>query len=128
MKRSLATVTLLVDDYDAAIAWHVEKLGFKLEADVDLGGGKRWVTVTAGGGARLLLARADGAAERAAIGKQAGGRVGFFLETNDFDADHATMVAKGVQFKEVPRRETYGSVAIFADLCGNLWDPIEPRR
>ncbi len=128
MKRSLATVTLLVDDYDAAIAWYVEKLGFKLEADVDLGGGKRWVTVTAGGGARLLLARADGAAERAAIGKQAGGRVGFFLETNDFDADHATMVAKGVQFKEVPRRETYGSVAIFADLCGNLWDPIEPRR
>ena len=128
MKRSLATVTLLVDDYDAAIARYVEKLGFKLEADVDLGGGKRWVTVTAGGGARLLLARADGAAERAAIGKQAGGRVGFFLETNDFDADHATMVAKGVQFKEVPRRETYGSVAIFADLCGNLWDPIEPRR
>lgn len=128
MKRSLATVTLLVDDYDAAIAWYVEKLGFKLEADVDLGGGKRWVTVTAGGGARLLLARADGAAERAAIGKQAGGRVGFFLETNDFDADHATMVAKGVQFKEAPRRETYGSVAIFADLCGNLWDPIEPRR
>jgi catechol 2,3-dioxygenase-like lactoylglutathione lyase family enzyme len=128
LKRSLATVTLLVDDYDAAIAWYVEKLGFKLEADVDLGGGKRWVTVTAGGGARLLLARADGAAERAAIGKQAGGRVGFFLETNDFDADHATMVAKGVQFKEAPRRETYGSVAIFADLCGNLWDPIEPRR
>lgn len=127
MKRGLATVTLVVADYDAAIDWFTEKLGFALESDIDLGGGKRWVTVTAGGGSRLLLARADGADQTAAIGNQTGGRVGFFLETDDFARDHAAMLAKGVTFKEEPRHEAYGSVAVFTDLCGNLWDLIEPK-
>lgn len=128
MKRSLATVTLVVADYDAAIEWYTGKLGFALESDINLGGGKRWVTVSAGGGARLLLAQADGPVQEAAIGNQTGRRVGFFLETDDFARDHAAMLAKGVTFKEAPRQEAYGSVAVFADLYGNLWDLIQPKR
>lgn len=126
-KRSLATVTLVVADYDEAIAWYTQKLGFTLEADIDLGGGKRWVTVSAGGGSRLLLARADGEMQAAAIGNQTGGRVAFFLETDDFARDHAAMIAQGVEFKETPRHEAYGTVAVFADLYGNLWDLIQPK-
>lgn len=132
--RRLATVTLVVADYDEAIGWYTEKLGFQLVDDVDLGGGKRWVTVSAGGGARLLLARADvfpagaaGSAQKAAIGNQTGGRVAFFLETGDFARDHAAMKERGVEFREAPRHEAYGTVAVFADLYGNLWDLIEPR-
>ena len=128
-KRSLATVTLVVADYDEAIAWYGDKLGFSLESDIDLGGGKRWVTVSAGeGGSRLLLAKADGAAQISAIGNQTGGRVAFFLETDDFARDHAAMLSKGVVFQEQPRREAYGTVAVFADIYGNLWDLIEPKR
>jgi len=127
-KRSLATVTLVVANYDEAIEWFVDKLGFALASDIDLGGGKRWVTVSASGGAQLLLAQADGPEQTAAIGKQAGGRVAFFLETDDFARDHAAMLAKGVAFKEEPRVEAYGTVAVFADLHGNLWDLIEPKR
>jgi catechol 2,3-dioxygenase-like lactoylglutathione lyase family enzyme len=128
LRRSLATVTIVVADYDSAIAWYVEKLGFAREADIDLGGGKRWVTVSAGQGSRLLLAQADGAAQEAAVGNQTGGRVGFFLETDDFARDHAAMLARGVTFKEAPRHEAYGTVAVFADLYGNLWDLIQPKR
>lgn len=128
MKRSLATVTLVVADYDEAIAWYVNKLGFALEADVELGGSKRWITVSAGGGCRLLLARADGSKQEAATGNQTGGRVAFFLETDDFDRDHAAMLARGVVFTEAPRREAYGTVAVFADLYGNLWDLIETKH
>lgn len=127
--RSLATVTLVVADYEQAIAWYTQKLGFVLEADIDLGGGRRWVTVSAGNGARLLLAQADGEAQAASIGNQTGGRVAFFLETDDFARDHAAMTAQGVEFKETPRHEAYGTVAVFADLHGNLWDLIEsPSR
>lgn len=125
--RSLATVTLVVADYDAAIAWYTDKLGFALVDDVDLGGGKRWVTVSVGQGSRLLLAKVDGAWQQASIGNQTGGRVAFFLETDDFARDHAAMLEKGVEFKEEPRHEAYGSVAVFADLYGNLWDLIEPK-
>lgn len=129
MSRSLATVTLVVADYDEAVEYFCEKLGFALFADTGLGGGKRWVVVgPAGGtGARLLLARADGPGQAAAIGNQAGGRVGFFLETDDFARDHARMVANGVTFLEAPRRESYGTVAVFTDLYGNRWDLIEPN-
>lgn len=128
MSRSLATVTLVVRDYDEAIAWYRDRLGFTVVSDIDLGGGKRWVALSAGDGSRLLLAKADGEAQLATVGNQTGGRVAFFLETDDFARDHAAMLANGIQFREAPRREAYGTVAVFADLCGNLWDLIQPAR
>jgi len=128
--RSVATVALLVGNYDKAIAWYVERLGFVLTDDVDLGGGKRWVTVAPpnGNGARLLLAEASGEEQASRIGDQTGGRVFLFLETDDFARDHQAMLAKGVDFREAPRFEPYGTVVVFADLYGNLWDLIEPKR
>ena len=130
MTQTIATVSLLVRDYDEAIRFYRDRLGFVLVADIDLGGGKRWVLVAPPGnvGARLLLARADGPDQAAAVGHQAGGRVMLFLETNDFARDHERMTANGVTFLEAPRHEPYGSVAVFADLYGNKWDLIEPRR
>ena len=127
MKQNLHAVTLVVPDYDAAIAFYTETLDFTLTQDIDLGGGKRWVLVTPSGsdGASLLLAKADGADQSAAIGNQTGGRVGFFLQTDDFDRDHADMLAKGVQFEEEPRHELYGSVAVWRDPFGNRWDLIQ---
>ena len=129
-RRGVATVALVVRNYDEAIAWYVERLGFALTDDVDLGEGKRWVTVTPanGQGARLLLAEASDEAQASRIGNQTGGRVFLFLETDDFARDHQAMLANGVDFREAPRHEPYGSVAVFADLYGNLWDLIEPRR
>jgi len=124
----LTLTALLVRDYDEAIAFYVGKLGFDLTADDDQGGGKRWVVVTpSGGGAGLLLARASGADQQARIGDQTGGRVGLFLQTEDFAADHARMSAAGVRFAEAPRHEPYGTVAVFEDLYGNRWDLIEPK-
>lgn len=123
----IAAVTFLVRDYDEAIGWFTRCLGFRLVEDTDLGGGKRWVLVASpGGGSRLLLARAADAAQEAAIGKAAGGRVAFFLETPDFTRSHAAMVAQGVRFREAPRHEPYGTVAVFEDLYGNGWDLIQP--
>ncbi|MBZ9817286.1 VOC family protein [Mesorhizobium sp. CA7] len=129
-QRSIATVALVVANYDEAIAWYVERLGFVLSQDVDLGGGKRWVTVApaTGKGARLLLAEASGEEQASHIGNQTGGRVFLFLETDDFSRDHQAMLAKGVEFREAPRFEAYGTVAVFSDLYGNLWDLIEPKR
>ena len=128
MTQILSSVTYLVRDYDEAIAWFVTRLGFGLIADAALGGDKRWVLVeAAGGGARLLLAKADGAEQQAAIGRAAGGRVAFFLHTDDFARDHAAMLAAGVTFREAPRSEAYGTVAVFEDLYGNGWDLIEPQ-
>ena len=128
--RRVATVTMVVADYDEAIAWYVERLGFELAEDVDFGNGKRWVVVAPAGGqgVRLLLAEAKDEEERSRIGNQTGGRVFLFLETDDFHRDHAAMHAKGVAFREAPRTEAYGSVAVFADLYGNLWDLIEPKQ
>jgi len=128
--RRIATVTLVVADYDEAIAWYVGKLGFALIDDIDLGDGKRWVTVTptAGQGPRLLLAEASDDLQKSRVGDQTGGRVAFFLETDDFARDHAAMLKNGVDFHETPRHEPYGTVAVFADLYGNLWDLIEPKR
>ena len=129
MTQKIATLSLLVADYDDAIAFYRDLLGFSLVADTPLGPGKRWVLVAPPGnsGARLLLAQADSAEQRAAVGNQAGGRVMLFLETDDFAREYASMVAKGVTFLEAPRHEAYGSVAVFADLYGNKWDLIEPR-
>jgi catechol 2,3-dioxygenase-like lactoylglutathione lyase family enzyme len=128
--RRVATVAVVVADYDEAIAWYTGRLGFTLASDVDLGEGKRWVTVspTAGNGAQLLLAEAKDEAERSRIGDQTGGRVFLFLETDDFLRDHAAMLARCVEFREAPRVEPYGTVAVFADLYGNLWDLIQPKR
>jgi catechol 2,3-dioxygenase-like lactoylglutathione lyase family enzyme len=121
----LALVTLLVPDYETGLAFFVGRLGFGLVEDTDLGSGKRWVVIAApGGGARLLLARPDTPEQTAAIGNQTGGRVGFFLETDDFERDHAAFTAAGVAFDEPPRSESYGRVAVFADPFGNRWDLI----
>lgn len=129
MTISIATVTLVVGSYDEAIAFYCDRLGFDLLEDTPLGEGKRWVLVAPKGrGVRLLLAEAQGAAQQAAIGNQTGGRVGFFLETDDFARDHAAFTARGVRFLETPRHERYGSVAVFEDLYGNKWDLIEPRH
>ena len=125
----LGAVSLLVRDYDEAIAFYVGKLGFDLSEDTDMGGGKRWVTVTPKGGeTSLLLARATTPEQTARIGDQAGGRVWLFLETDDIARDHAAWTAAGVGFREAPRREAYGMVAVFEDLYGNAWDLIEPAR
>jgi catechol 2,3-dioxygenase-like lactoylglutathione lyase family enzyme len=128
MKRHIALVAVLVDDYDAAVSHYVGDLGFELVEDTDLGGGKRWVRVAPRGAeTALLLARADGDAQRARIGDQHGGRVGFFLHTDDFRRDYAAMRARGVEFPEAPREEPYGTVAVFRDRYGNRWDLLEPK-
>lgn len=125
----LGAVSLLVRDYDEAIAFYVGTLGFDLSQDTDMGGGKRWVTVTPKGGeTSLLLARATTPEQVARIGDQAGGRVWLFLETDDFARDHAAWTAAGVRFREAPRHEPYGVVAVFEDLYGNAWDLIEPAK
>ncbi|MFJ6023403.1 VOC family protein [Brevundimonas sp. NPDC092305] len=123
----LAALSLLVRDYDEAIAFYVGKLGFDLSEDTDMGGGKRWVRVTPKGGqTSLLLARATDDAQQVRVGDQSGGRVWLFLQTDDFARDHAAFVAAGVHFREAPRHEPYGVVAVFEDLYGNGWDLIEP--
>jgi catechol 2,3-dioxygenase-like lactoylglutathione lyase family enzyme len=129
MTQKIATIALVVADYDEAIDFYCRKLGFSLVADTPLGPNKRWVLVAPPGdrGAHLLLAQADGAEQRAAIGNQTGGRVMLFLETDDFAGDYQRMHANGVTFLEAPRHEPYGSVAVFSDLYGNKWDLIEPR-
>ncbi len=127
MAVRVAMTTLVVDDYDRGIAFYRDAIGLKLLADTDMGGGKRWVVLSGPSGGRLLLAKADREAQRAAMGKQAGGRVAFFLETDDFARDHAMFIAKGVRFAEAPRHEAYGSVAVFEDPFGNIWDLIEPK-
>ena len=124
MTRSLSLVSLLVPDYDEAIAFYCGALGFALTQDTDLGGGKRWVRVSPGPGTDILLARAVGD-QRQAIGNQGGGRVWLFLETDDFARDHATFTKAAVRFEEPPRHEPYGTVAVFTDPYGNRWDLIE---
>ena len=129
MKQTIAAIALLVRDYDEAIAFYVDTLGFDLVEDTPLGPGKRWVLVAppGGSGSRLLLARADGDGQAARVGDQTGGRVFLFLHTDDFRREHQRMIERGVRFREEPRHEPYGTVAVFEDLYGNLWDLIEPR-
>lgn len=124
--QRLARVSLIVPDYDAGISFFRDRLGFRLIADIDQGC-KRWVVVAPpGGGAQIVLARAEGATQRAAIGAQGAGRVWLFLETDDFARDHAAMLAQGILFEETPRAEPYGTVAVFRDPFGNRWDLIGP--
>ena len=128
MAQCIAAVTLVVRDYDEAIAWYRDCLGFAVIEDKDMGGGKRWVVIGPAGspGTRLLLAQAVNAEQESRIGNQAGGRVFMILNTDDFARDHAAMTAAGVYFREAPRHEDYGTVAVFEDLHGNAWDLLEP--
>jgi predicted enzyme related to lactoylglutathione lyase len=123
--RGLFAVSLIVPDYDVAIRFFCDGLGWTLCEDIDQGS-KRWVTVQAKGGARLVLARAEGTAQLAAIGAQGAGRVWLFLQSKDFDGDAARIIAAGGQFEEPPRDEPYGRVAVWRDPWGNRWDLIQP--
>jgi len=127
IKQSISKVSLVVDNYDDAIAFYTEKLLFDLIEDTNLGGGKRWVVVAPknGQGSALLLAQASNEQQKAAVGHQAGGRVFLFLETNDFWRNYESMKAKGVVFDEEPRVEEYGTVAVFNDLYGTKWDLLQ---
>jgi catechol 2,3-dioxygenase-like lactoylglutathione lyase family enzyme len=116
----------LAHDYDESTSFFVDKLGFSLVEDTDMGDGKRWVVVSSGGGASLLIAKADGEEQQASVGNQAGGRVGFFLSTDNFERDYTAWTERGVKFRELPRTEPYGVVAVFEDLYGAPWDLIQP--
>lgn len=122
----VAAFSLLVPDYDSAIHFFVDCCGFQLTEDRDEGR-KRWVTVRPPGAeTQVVLARADSDAQQAAMGRQLGGRVGFFLHTDSFSRDYARMKAKGVKFREEPRHEEYGVVAVWEDPWGNAWDLLQP--
>ena len=122
----LGLVTYVAREYDEAIGFFVGKLDFELVEDTDMGDGKRWVVVAPASGASLLIARAVTDAEKASVGNQAGGRVAFFLHTDNFDRDYANLSARGVKFRGQPRHEVYGTVVVFEDLYGAPWDLIQP--
>jgi catechol 2,3-dioxygenase-like lactoylglutathione lyase family enzyme len=126
MRQSIGCVTLLVRDYDEALAFYTGVLRFRVVEDTAMGEGRRWVVVAPPGSteSRIQLARAKNPEEEAAVGRQAGGRVFLFLTTDDFARDHAEMKGRGVAFLEAPRVEAYGTVAVFADLYGNKWDLV----
>jgi catechol 2,3-dioxygenase-like lactoylglutathione lyase family enzyme len=128
MIESLFAISLLVPDYDVGLAFFRGALGFTVEEDIDLGAGKRWVVVASpgGGGARIVLAAPGDERQRARIGDQTGGRVGYFLLTDSFENDYAAMRARGVAFLEAPRKERYGTVAVFVDPWGGRWDLLQP--
>jgi catechol 2,3-dioxygenase-like lactoylglutathione lyase family enzyme len=125
MAQRLACIALLVRDYDEAKQYYTETLGFELIEDTPQGGGKRWLVVAPRGGGALLLAKAVTPQQEARIGDQTGGRVFLFLATDDFWRDFDAYTARGVAFREAPREEAYGTVAVFSDLYGNLWDLIQ---
>ena len=126
-QRSVGAVSILVPDYDEAIDYFVNTLGFTLNEDTRISEEKRWVTVSPGTGTRLLLAKAKGKRQSAAIGRQSGGRVFLFLTTDNFWRDYRTFRNRGVEFQQEPRYEEYGIVAVFKDKFGNLWDLIGQR-
>lgn len=128
MKQHLARIAILVNDYDEAIQFYTEKLGFTLIEDTLMSETKRWVVVSPKGsdGCCLLLAKAANEEQRSRVGNQTGGRVFLFLYTDDFWQDYNYMIAAGVKFVRQPTKEEYGTVAVFEDSYGNLWDFIEP--
>ena len=128
MLHSLAAVSFLVPSYDEGLSSFRDGLGFEVVEDTDLGQNKRWVAVAppGGGGARLILAVPADRRQRARVGDQTGGRVGYFLLTNDFQTDYEVLRARGVRFLEEPRVERYGRVAVFIDPWGGKWDLLEP--
>jgi catechol 2,3-dioxygenase-like lactoylglutathione lyase family enzyme len=128
--QTIAQIALLVRDYDEAINFYTEKLGFKLIEDTKLSESKRWVLVSpnSNGSCKLLLAKAANEEQLSRVGNQTGGRVFLFLYTNNFLRDYNDYLSKGVEFVREPVREAYGIVAVFNDLYGNLWDLIEPTH
>ena len=130
VQQQIGSVTKVVENYDDAIEFYTQKLQFTLAEDNDLGGGKRWVQVspTNSNGTNLLLAQASSDEQRQIIGKQTGGRVFLFLQTNDFWRDYEVMKSNGVVFNEEPRVEEYGTVVVFQDLYGNKWDLLQLNR
>ena len=129
MQQRIALTTLVVNQYDEAIDFFVNKLGFELIEDTLLPpDNKRWVVISPARstGSSLLLAEASNESQRHSVGNQTGGRVSFFLHTDDFWRDHKRYKNNGVTFLEEPREESYGTVAVFADICGNTWDLLQP--
>jgi catechol 2,3-dioxygenase-like lactoylglutathione lyase family enzyme len=130
VKQSIGLAALVVREYDEALAFYVGTLGFRVVEDIEVPAqGKRWVVVAPPGSteSRLLLARAVGDLQASRIGNQTGGRVFLFLYTDDFWRDYHSYKARGVVFVREPKEESYGTVAVFRDLYGNLWDLVEPR-
>jgi len=128
MKQNLANISLVVDDYDEAIQFYTQKLHFTLVEDTVLSETKRWVIVKPpGSSCGLLLAKAANEEQKSRVGNQTGGRVFLFLHTDDFERDYKNLIANNVTIVREPSEEVYGTVAVFADLYGNLWDLIEPR-
>lgn len=127
IKQHIGSMALVVGNYDDAIAFYTQKLGFDLIEDTDLGNGKRWVLVSPpnSNGTNLLLAQASTQQQLEAVGNQTGGRVFLFLHTNDFWRDYELMQKNGVNFNEQPRVEEYGTVVVFEDLYGNKWDLLQ---
>jgi len=138
MKQTIGAISLLVRDYDEAISFYVDKLGFTLIEDTDMGAGKRWILVAPpdspgalrsdSGQACLLLAKAVSPEQQSRIGNQTGGRVFLFLHTDNFQRDYESMKSDGVRFLEEPRNESYGMVVVFEDLYGNKWDLLEMKK
>ncbi len=129
MKQHLGAIALLVRDYDEAIAYYTQTLGFRLVENTHLSADKRWVLVAPPGAqeTNLLLAKSSSPEQAAQCGNQAGGRVFLFLHTDNFWRDHRTFTERGVSFIEAPREELYGTVAVFEDLYGNRWDMVERK-
>ncbi|MFZ0037585.1 MAG: VOC family protein [Candidatus Acidiferrales bacterium] len=130
MPQTLASVTLVVRNYDEAVAWFTDALDFHVIEDLDQGNGKRWIVIAPPGssGTNLLLAQAATPDQLTRVGNQTGGRVFLFLHTDDFWRDYRAMKSRNVKFLETPREETYGTVAVFEDLYGNKWDFIQPKN
>lgn len=130
MKRKIAHIALVVDDYDEAIEFYTKKLNFILVEDTVLSDIKRWVLVApeASAACCLLLAKAANDEQKSRAGNQTGGRVFLFLYTNDFQRDYQNLIDKGIKIVRKPIAETYGTVAVFEDLYGNLWDLLEPNN
>jgi len=130
MNQRLVQLALVVNDYDEAIAYYTNSLGFELIEDTVMSETKRWVVVKPKGesGVTLLLAKAANEEQKKAVGNQTGGRVFLFLHTDDFWRDYKHMVEKGIEFIREPAEQPYGTVAVFKDLYGNLWDFIQPKQ
>ena len=129
MSTTLGMIAIVIDDYDSAISHYVDDLGFTLIEDTELSPEKRWVVIAPSPtGAQILLAKASSDEQRAAIGNSTGGRVGFFLYTDNFAETYERYLAHGIEFTETPRQETFGQVVVFKDRYGNKWDLIENRK